>query len=68
MLRETDPDWLDEGVWTEAGGEKMSVIQLQADVSVLGSFFYFHRTTQTGSKWKTMSTLSAIYQNILTWY
>lgn len=45
----------------------MSVIQLQADVMCGDLFFPFHRTTQKGFKWKTMSALSAIYQNSLTW-
>lgn len=57
MLQETDTDRLDEGVWMEAGGEKMSDLVTGRCQRV--DLFSFHRTTQAsaqmGFKWKTMS-------------
>lgn len=66
--KQTQTDWMRESGFKAGGDVKMSVIQLQADVSMLGSFF-FHATqtdTQMSSKWKTVSAPSAIYKSDLT--
>lgn len=45
MLRETDTDWLDEGVWMEAGGEK-NVCDSVTGRCQRVEVFFFHCTEQ----------------------
>lgn len=46
MLRETDTDWRDEGVWMEAGAEKNVCDSVAARCQCVGIFFLFFFTEQ----------------------
>lgn len=55
MLRAADADW-----WRQGRGHVCDSDTGRCQSAAI--FFSPHRTTQTGSKWKTMSVTSAIYQ------